>query len=68
MKKVYHIVEVEHTKKGYPVVSVFKTFFDGEDKYGEFKTAEQKANGYLEYLEKDTKDRTFKVTESSYGI
>ncbi len=67
MKIVYHVVEVAHTKKGMPVVSVLRSFEDGEDKWGKFTTGKDKSNGYLDYLESDTNKRIFEVTTSSYG-
>ena len=68
MKKIYHVIEIDYTKKGVFVFSFLKCFFDGEDKYGVFKTGREKAYGYLEYLEENTKHRTYDVTSSSYGL
>ena len=67
MNTVYHIIEVAHTKKGIPVVSVLKSFMDGEDKWGRFKTGQEKAEGYLEFLQEDTRSRIFEITETRYG-
>ncbi len=67
MKEACHVIEIAHTKRGYSVVSIFKTFFDGLDYHGEFKTGENKAYDYLRYLQEDTRDRTFEIIKSKYG-
>lgn len=67
MNTIYHVIEVAHTKKGMPVISVLKSFQDGKDKWERFQTGKDKAEGYLKYLEEDTRSRIFEITESMYG-
>lgn len=67
MNTIYYVIEVAHTKKGMPVMSVLKSFYDGLNDWGIVEKGEDKANRYLKYLEDDTKDRIFEITETSYG-
>ena len=67
MRSVWNVIEVAHTRQGYPIVSIIKSFVDGEDKCGRFKTGYEKAYNYLEFLEENTHKRIYEITEFKYG-